>query len=66
LKSASIIENPAERAHNAGGDREIGREQPMKWVANRNDGVARTYRDAAGRLVLTPDGRAVLDALLGN
>jgi hypothetical protein len=23
-------------------------------------------RDAAGRLVLTPDGRAVLDALLGN
>jgi hypothetical protein len=23
-------------------------------------------RDSAGRLVLTPDGRAVLDALLGN
>jgi hypothetical protein len=23
-------------------------------------------RDAAGRLVLTPDGRAVLDALPGN
>jgi hypothetical protein len=23
-------------------------------------------RDAAGRLVLTPDGRRVLDALLGN
>jgi hypothetical protein len=23
-------------------------------------------RDAAGRLVLTPDGRTVLDALLGN